>query len=166
MPDTRLRYVKVAVNAGRPHHMTFTYSAPAERSVERGEVVHVPWGARTLQGVVVEGPFDTPGYDREAIRPLEPELEGAPRIGAERLALAAWMRDYYLAPPWEAYAVMLPPGAGERPRAGSGPRARLPLPGRRASGRGLRDSWSSRRYRSRRPPSAFRRPRRSSRSAR
>ena len=28
----------------------------------------------------------------------------------------AWIREYYLAPAWETYALMLPPGAGERPQ--------------------------------------------------
>ncbi len=113
----RSRYVKVAVNAGRPTFLTFSYAVPAGRDVAPGEVVHVPFGRRTLQGVVVEGPFDTPGYDPEAVRTLEPPLDDAPRIGRDRLALAAWIRDTYLAPPWESFALFLPPGAGERPQS-------------------------------------------------
>src|SRR5690606_5955483 len=105
----RLKYVKVAVNAGRPTYLTFSYSVPADREIAPGEVVHVPFGRRTLQGIVVEGPFDTPGYNPEEVRPLEPPVEGAPRISAERMALAGWLADYYLAPPWEAHAVFLPP---------------------------------------------------------
>ena len=116
MSDTRPRYVKVAVNAGRPNHMTFTYSVGGGRSVECGEVVHVPWGARTLQGVVVEGPMDVGGYPAEKTRALEPPIAGAPRIEAARLELASWIARYYRAPAWESYALMLPPGAGERPR--------------------------------------------------
>lgn len=65
---------------------------------------------------MVEGPFDTPGYDPEAVRPLEPPVVGAPRVSPERMELAAWLQQYYLAPPWEAHALFLPPGAGERPR--------------------------------------------------
>ena len=116
-PGARVRYVKVAVNAGRPTQLTFSYSVPGDRAIAPGEVVHAPWGARTLQGVVVEGPLDTPGYDPEGVRPLEPPIDGAPRIGPERMALAAWLQHYYLAPPWEAHALFLPPGAGERPRS-------------------------------------------------
>ncbi|MSQ42318.1 MAG: primosomal protein N', partial [Dehalococcoidia bacterium] len=115
-PAERLRYVKVAVNAGRPNFMTFSYHLPPGRAVEAGEVVHVPWGRRTLQGVVVEGPMDLPGYPGPT-RPLEPPLEGALRIPAHRRALAAWVAEQYLAPLWECYALMLPPGAGERPRS-------------------------------------------------
>lgn len=107
--------MKVAVNAGRATYLTFSYAVPPGREVVPGEVVHVPWGARTLQGIVVEGPFDTPGYDPEAVRFLEPPVEGAPQVSPERMALAAWVRDYYLSPAWEAYSLVLPPGAGERP---------------------------------------------------
>ncbi|MDP6607201.1 MAG: primosomal protein N' [Dehalococcoidia bacterium] len=113
--EPRPRFVKVAVNAGRPNYMTFTYHVPPGRSVEAGEVVHVPWGQRKLQGVVVEGPMDLPGYAGQT-RPLEPPLEAAPRVPPHRLELAAWVAEYYLAPKWEAYALMLPPGSGERPK--------------------------------------------------
>ena len=111
-----VKYVKVAVNSGRPTNLTFSYSVPPARTVVAGEVVHVPWGVRTLQGVVVEGPLDTPGYDPDEVRPLEGPIHAPPRIPADRLALAAWLRAYYLAPAWETYALFLPPGAGERPR--------------------------------------------------
>ena len=114
-PADRRKYVKVAVNAGRATYLTFSYAVPAGRTIVAGEVVHVPWGARTLQGIVVEGPFDTPGYDPHAVRPLEPPVEDAPIVPPDRLALAAWVRDEYLSPAWEAYSLVLPPGAGERP---------------------------------------------------
>ncbi len=113
--STRARYVKVAVNSGRPTNLTFSYSVPEGRSIVAGEVVHVPWGVRTLQGVVVDL-MDTPGYDRDEVRPLEPPIDAAPCIPADRLALAAWVQEYYLAPPWESHALFLPPGSGERPR--------------------------------------------------
>ncbi|MFA7249049.1 MAG: primosomal protein N' [Dehalococcoidia bacterium] len=124
MPETptpaasfaRPRYVKVAVNSGRPTRLTFSYSIPPGRTVACGEVVHVPWGVRTLQGVVVEGPLDTPGFDPAEVRPLEGAIDAPPRIPVDRMALAAWLQHYYLAPPWEAHALFLPPGAGERPR--------------------------------------------------
>ena len=113
--EARPRFVQVAVNAGRPNFMTFSYRVPAGREVEPGEVVHVPFGQRELQGVVVEAPTDLPGFSGD-IRELLPRVEGAPRLDATQLALAAWIREYYFAPPWEAHALMLPPGAGERPR--------------------------------------------------
>ena len=114
--QVRARYVQVAVNAGRPTHMTFSYRVPPGREVEAGDVVHVPFGKRTLQGIVVDGPTGFSGYHGD-IRDLDPPVEGAPRLGAFQLALARWIAHEYLAPQWEAHALMLPPGAGERPRA-------------------------------------------------
>ena len=77
--QVRARYVQVAVNAGRPTHMTFSYRVPPGREVEAGDVVHVPFGKRTLQGIVVEGPTGFSGYHGD-IRDLDPPVEGAPRL--------------------------------------------------------------------------------------
>ncbi|HJM88884.1 MAG TPA: primosomal protein N' [Dehalococcoidia bacterium] len=114
-PAERLKFVKVAVNAGRPNFMTFSYHVPPDRDVVNGEVVHVPWGRRKLQGVVVDGPIDMSGFPGTT-RPLEPPVANAPVIPQHRRDLARWIADYYFAPQWESYALMLPPGAGERPR--------------------------------------------------
>ena len=132
----RARYVQVAVNAGRPTFQTFSYRVPPDRQVLVGEVVHVPWGQRTLQGVVIEGPTEFAGYSGE-IRDIEPAVAGAPVLSPERLALAAWIADYYLAPQWESYALMLPPGAGERPQTVvvRGPKADKDIQGRALSER-------------------------------
>ena len=108
--------MRVAVNSGQRTQMTFTYHVPPGREVRSGEVVHVPYGVRTLQGVVTDGPFDLPGYAGRT-RPLDPPLEGAPVITGPRLELAQWIADRYLAPAWESHALMLPPGAGERPQS-------------------------------------------------
>ena len=124
--STRPKFVKVAVNAGRPNFMTFTYRVPLGREVEAGEVVHVPWGQRTLQGVIVEGPTDLPGYSGDT-RELEPPVDGAPRLSADRLALALWVAETYIAPPWESVSLLLPPGAGETPQTAL-VRGAAPLP--------------------------------------
>ncbi len=125
-PQPRPKFVKVAVNSGRPNFMTFTYRVPPGREVEPGEVVHVPWGQRTLQGVIIEGPTDLPGYSGDT-RELEPAVDGAPRLGAQRLALALWVAETYIAPPWEAASLLLPPGAGETPQTAL-VRGAAPLP--------------------------------------
>ena len=111
MTSSRARFVRVAVNDGRPTFMTFSYRVPPGREAAPGEVVHAPFGRRTLQGVVVEGPFDLPGYPDEKTRDLDPPVEGAPRLGPVALALASWIAGYYRAPPWESHALLLPPGA-------------------------------------------------------
>ena len=114
IPQSRDRYVQVAVNTGRPTFLRFSYSVPVDREIVPGEVVRAPFGRQTLQGIVVDGPFDTPGFDRARVRPLESPVEGAPHVSPERMELAAWLEDYYQAAPWESCALFLPPGAGER----------------------------------------------------
>ena len=124
--QVRARYVQVAVNAGRPTHMTFSYRVPPGREVEAGDVVHVPFGKRTLQGIVVDGPTGFSGYHGD-IRDLDPPVEGAPRLGAFQLALARWIAHEYLAPQWEA------------PRADAASRrGRAPARARRARARPIR----------------------------
>lgn len=113
--EGRARYVKVAVNSGRPTFLTFSYAVPIDRDITPGEVVHAPFGRQTLQGIVVDGPIDTPGYNPAEVRPLEPAIQDAPRVTPDRMQLAHWLQHYYLTPPWEAHALFLPPGAGERP---------------------------------------------------
>ena len=127
----RHRYVRVAVHSGQRTRLTFTYHLPPGREPVPGEVVHVPFGARTLQGVVLEGPLDLAGY-AGTTRPVDPPVEGAPVIAGPRLELALWIADRYLAPAWECCALMLPPGSGERSQslvvraAAAGPEASLP----------------------------------------
>jgi primosomal protein N' (replication factor Y) len=113
--EGRARYVRVAVNSGHPTFLTFSYAVPIDRDIAPGEVVHAPFGRQTLQGIVIDGPLDTPGYDPSEVRPLEPAIEDAPRVTPDRMQLADWLQHYYLTPPWEAHALFLPPGAGERP---------------------------------------------------
>lgn len=113
--EGRPHYVKVAVNTGRPTYLTFSYAVPGDRAISPGEVVHAPFGRQMLQGIVVDGPVDTPGYDPAGVRPLEPPIEGALRVSSDRMYLANWLQKYYHAPPWDAHAVFLPPGAGEKP---------------------------------------------------
>jgi primosomal protein N' (replication factor Y) len=113
--EVRARYVRVAINSGRPTFLTFSYAIPIDRDTAPGEVVHAPFGRQTFQGIVIDGPLDTPGYDPSEVRPLEPAIKGAPRITPDRMQLANWLQHYYLAPPWDAHALFLPPGAGERP---------------------------------------------------
>lgn len=113
--EGRPHYVKVAVNTGRPTYLTFSYSVSGDRTISPGEVVHAPFGRQMLQGIVVDGPVDTPGYDPAGVRPLEPPIEGAPRVSSDHMHLASWLQEYYRAPPWDAHAVFLPPGAGEKP---------------------------------------------------
>ena len=45
-------YAEVAVNSSFPHRQTFSYIVPTGIDVVVGSAVYVPFGKRTLQGIV------------------------------------------------------------------------------------------------------------------
>ncbi|MCA9515222.1 MAG: primosomal protein N', partial [Myxococcales bacterium] len=103
------RFVQVAVPV--PVDGLFTYRAPDAGPIGPGFRVKVPFGPRRLVGLVVAEPTDAPpeGVEAKTVRPVAEVLDDAPVVGAAELRLAGWLADYYLAPPGEAYALLLPP---------------------------------------------------------
>ena len=102
-----VRYAEVAVDAhtGKPGG-SFTYLIPQHLDVRPGCLVRVPFGPRTLHGVVVALRDTTDvGY----AKPVESLVEQTPLLTPERIALAEWIADYYMAPLYDALALMLPP---------------------------------------------------------
>ena len=47
-------FAEVAVNAAAPLRQTFTYRIPPGLAVAPGHAVYVPFGARSLQGIVMQ----------------------------------------------------------------------------------------------------------------
>ena len=105
-------FAEVCVNAAAPIRQTFTYSVPDHLTVLPGQVVYVPFGSRTLQGVVMEI-TETPTY--ADARDVTDVVDPRPLVSPERLALARLISDHYLAPLFDCVALMLPPGSRERP---------------------------------------------------
>lgn len=105
-------FAEVAVNAAAPARQTFTYRIPDGMGVEVGHAVYVPFGARTLQGVVMEV-TETPAF--ADARNIEAVIDERPLVSPERIALAGWMADYYLAPVFDCVDLMLPSGFRRKP---------------------------------------------------
>src|SRR3972149_3112684 len=105
-------FAEVTVNAAQPLRQSFTYRIPEGMSVIAGQMVYVPFGARTLQGVVMEV-TETPAF-AEA-RDITAVVDPRPFVSPQRLLLARWLSDYYLAPLFDCVALMLPPGFKRRP---------------------------------------------------
>lgn len=105
---TEPRYAEVVVDArtGKTGD-TFTYSVPPQMRLRVGHLVCVPFGPRTLNGVVT-GLRDTPNVDYT--RPIASLVEEQPLLTPERIELGRWLADYYRAPAFDAFAPMLPPG--------------------------------------------------------
>ena len=102
-----LRYADVAVDAPVGHARTFTYGIPSRFTVQPGQLVWVPFGSQTLQGIVVALSAAKPDFPtRDILQPVEP----APLLGPEQLQLGQWFSRYYRSPLFAALSLMLPPG--------------------------------------------------------
>jgi len=116
------RFIQVAVPV--PVDTTFTYRVPDGLEAPLGVRVQVPFGPRRLVGLVVGGPEPEPPPELagKSVRPIQKVLDAAPIASPEALRLAAWLADYYLAPPGECYPLVLPP------RLAGGPDDELRVP--------------------------------------
>ncbi len=109
-----LRYSDVAVDAPVGHARTFTYGIPSRFTVQPGQLVWVPFGSQTLQGIVAELSAAKPDFaTRDILQPVEP----APLLGPEQLRLGQWLSRYYRSPLFAALSLMLPPGFESRVRS-------------------------------------------------
>lgn len=114
-PPYRL-YAEVAVNSTLPHRQTFSYGVPDRLELHVGDAVHVPFGRRVLQGVVVEI-HDTPMFtEPEKIRPVVARIGERPLLDDVRMQLAGWIAREYLSPVYDAVALFLPPGFDQKPQ--------------------------------------------------
>ena len=107
-------YVEVAVDAPVGPGRTFSYSIPPRLSLEPGQLVWVPFGRRTLEGVVMEL-TSSPQVDvtRDVLHAVEP----SPVVSQVHLALGRWLSSYYLCSLFSALGLMLPPGFEGRVRS-------------------------------------------------
>ena len=107
------RFAEVAVDAPAGSDRTFSYAVPGSLTVRPGDLVRVPFGTRTLQGVVfsLEQQPQVP-ETRDIIDVQDP----GPLLDETQLSLARWLSRYYLCSLFEATAQMLPPGGRARPR--------------------------------------------------
>ncbi|MCX7855065.1 MAG: primosomal protein N' [Anaerolineae bacterium] len=88
---------------------TFDYHLPEllEGRVEVGSLVQVPFGPRTLYGVVVERPL-APAV--EETRPVAALVDPRPVLLPAQIGLARWIAEQTLSPLHECLLMMLPPG--------------------------------------------------------
>ena len=104
----------MAVDAPVGHARAFTYSIPDRFTVQPGQLVWVPFGSQTLQGIVLELSSAQPEFaTRDILQPVEP----APLLGPEHLQLGRWMSSHYRAPLFASLSLMLPPGFESRVRS-------------------------------------------------
>lgn len=100
-------FAEVCVNSAAARRQTFTYSIPSHLKITEGQAVLVPFGAQILQGIILRL---TAQSDFERTRDIAGIIDSRPLVSPERIELARWISDYYLAPIFDSVALFLPPG--------------------------------------------------------
>ena len=108
-------FAEVAVDVPTGSGRTFSYRVPSGLSISPGQLVRVPFGARTLQGVVFSLSDNSQVSEDETRDVLDVVFE-EPLLDEVRLNLARWMSDYYFCSLFDAATPMLPPGSRRRAR--------------------------------------------------
>ena len=109
-----MRYAEVAVDVPTGHSQTFSYSIPEGMELTPGQLVRVPFGPRTLQGIVFSLSPTSQVSDDET-RPVLDVTTPTPALDSPHLSLARWISEHCVCSLFEAAAPMLPPGGRRRP---------------------------------------------------
>ena len=106
-----MSYAEVAVNSPIAQRRTFSYIVPPSINPAIGQAVWVPFGLGVVQGILFEL-TDYPGVEqtKEIVGVIDPH----PLLTPIQIELARWTSEYYLAPLFDAVALMLPPGFERR----------------------------------------------------
>ena len=108
-----MRFAEVAVDAPAGYDRTFSYSIPPSLNIEPGHLVKVPFGRRTLQGVIFSlAPAPQVAQTRDILALSNPD----PVLTETQRRLARWISQYYMCSLFEAVSPMLPPGGLPRSR--------------------------------------------------
>lgn len=92
---------------------TFHYRIPPhlKGKLAVGQMVWVPFGPRTVQGVILNFAEESPVPDTKDVKGI---LDLEPALSHEQVTLARWISDTYICPLADAVRLMLPPGLSQR----------------------------------------------------
>ena len=116
-------YADIAVDTPAAQARAFTYAIPPHFAVQPGQLVWVPFGAQTLQGIITNLSQAQPDF---ATRPILQAIEPAPLLTPQQLRLGQWLSRHYRSTLFSALALMLPPGFESRVRARITPAPQTP----------------------------------------
>lgn len=107
-------HLLVQVAVAGPHYKTYDYQLPAgaaAKPLQPGERVLVPFGRRSVLGIVmaINEPDDQAGTYN--YKPISERLDSRPALNAEQIGLCLWAADYYTSPIGEISQLALPPPA-------------------------------------------------------
>ena len=84
-------YAEVSVNSPIAQRRTFSYGVPNGLSINIGQAVWVPFGDKTLQGVVLEL---TPFPSVEETREINGVIDTTPLLSIPHVSLSKWISNY------------------------------------------------------------------------
>ena len=136
-----MHYVEIAVNVPQVSGV-FHYHVPSdlEGRLQPGQLVTVPFGALTVQGVILR-PVETPSVSQtKAVGEL---LDEQAVLTPAQLAFAAALAEQNMSPLAAAIGLMLPPGLDQQADTEytSLVRGSLDLPGQKLTGRSASGAW-------------------------
>jgi primosomal protein N' (replication factor Y) (superfamily II helicase) len=105
-----MNYAEVAVNSPGSRS-TFCYAIPPGFDVSAGQAVWVPFGSRVIQGIVLRLSDEPAVEETKEIAGIVADFTSLSPIKTQ---LAQWISEHYFAPPFDALALMLPPGFERR----------------------------------------------------
>jgi primosomal protein N' (replication factor Y) len=98
-------FVDVVINT--PLQQRFTYSIPAEFSVQVGLRVIIPFRNREITGYIVECKKEIEAVEFE-IKAVKRVVDEQPLFGDKEIKLAQWIASFYLCSEGEALSAMIP----------------------------------------------------------
>jgi len=103
-------YADVAVPVALRRTFAYAVPPPLRERLKAGARVLVPFGRKTLTGIVVAGLPSRPAGDFK-IRPLRALLDDDPIIPPDLIATALWAAEYYFTYPGEVLRTLFPAGS-------------------------------------------------------
>jgi primosomal protein N' (replication factor Y) (superfamily II helicase) len=105
-----MNYAEVAVNSPGSRS-TFCYAIPPALNVSVGQAVWVPFGSRIIQGIALHLSNEPTVAETKEITGV---VTDGPLLSPIQMGLAQWISEHYFASPFDALALMLPPGFERR----------------------------------------------------
>jgi primosomal protein N' (replication factor Y) len=105
-----MNYAEVAVNSPGSRS-TFCYSVPPGLNISVGQAVWLPFGSRVIQGIVLRLSDEPSVEETKEIAGIVTDFS---LLSPIQIKLAQWISEHYFAPPFDALALMLPPGFERR----------------------------------------------------
>ncbi len=105
-----MKYAEIAVDFHDNSQRAYTYKIPNDLLIEIGDLVWVPFGSRTLCGVVLNL-TNKHNIDEEIIKNIISKINDGPYFDESKLKLIKYISDYYRTSFFSTASLFLPPNA-------------------------------------------------------